>query len=72
MNRDQDGLVGQRGPDRLDVHQTVTTHRHVGHLDPLPLQPLANVERGPLLDRGGHDVVALLPVHLRHTLERQV
>jgi hypothetical protein len=71
-HRDQDGLVGDRFADLLHVHETIRLHGHVGHLVALALEPLAHVEPGALLDDGGDDVVALLAIHLGHTLEGEI
>src|SRR3972149_1877952 len=53
-------------------HGPVRPHGELGSRVPLPLEPLAHVEAGPLLDGRRHDVRALLPVHLRHALDGQV
>ena len=56
----------------VDVHQPFPAHGQVGDLEALTLEPLADVQAGALLDDRGHDVIALLAVHLRHALEGQV
>ena len=46
-DRDEDGLVGDGRADLVDVDQPVRLHRHVGHLEALPLQALAHVQARP-------------------------
>ena len=56
----------------LGVDLAVLSHRQVGDLEALPLEPLAGVEDWPCARSPGDDVVALLPVHLGHALDREV
>ncbi len=71
-HRDEDGLIRDRLLDRRRVHPAELVDREVGDPIALLLEALAGVEDGVVLDRGGDDMVALLPVRGRHPLDRPV
>ena len=71
-DRDEDRLVGDRGAQLVEADAAVLLHRQVGDARALLLELLARVDDRLVLGDAGDDVVALLAVHLRDALDRQV
>ena len=71
-DRDQDrrGLDGL--PHILRINTPIPLDRQIRHLKPVLLEVLASVQHGLVLDRLRDDVIALLAVHFRNTLDHQV
>ena len=72
-DRDQDGLVGDRCPQRVEVDEPVGLGREVGHLGlPGALEILARVEHGLVLGLHRDNVIAPRGVHFDRALDRDV
>ena len=71
-DRDEDRLVGDGGAQLVETDAAVLLHRQIGDARALLLELLARVDDRLVLDHARDDVIALLAVHLRDALDRQV
>ena len=71
-DRDEDGLVGDRVSQLVEIDEAVLLHRQIGDAVAVLLEPLARVDHGFVLGHRRDDVIALLPVHLGDALDREV
>ena len=71
-DRDDDGVVGDRGTQDVEIDQAVLLHRQVGDGKALLLEVTAGIEHALVLGHGGDDVVAPVLVEVGHALDRQV
>src|SRR6266567_2319600 len=71
-DRDQNGLVIHRALQVIEIHQAVFLYWQVGHPISIFLQPLASIEHRLVLGDRSNDVITLLAIHLRDTLNREV
>ncbi|MCY1415436.1 hypothetical protein D9M71_309180 [compost metagenome] len=71
-DRNQDGVVTQRGLDLGRSDQAVFGRVQIGHFEAFALELAAGVQHRLVLDLRGDDVLALAGVEVRGTLDRQV
>ena len=69
---DEDGPVRDRLHHVRRIDQAVLIHGEISHPEPFLLQETAGLQNSVMFDRGGDDVVALLPVRPSHPLDREV
>ena len=56
----------------IEIDQAVLLDGHIGDAVPILFEALAGVEHGLVLGNRGDNVVTLLAIHLRHTLDGEV
>ena len=71
-DRHQDGLVVHCALQVIEIDQAVLLDGHIGDAVPILFEALAGVEHGLVLGNRGDNVVTLLAIHLRHTLDGEV
>src|SRR5262249_52574603 len=71
-DRDEDGLVGDRVANVVDVYQSVFLDREIGYSTALFLEPLAGVDHRLVLGHTGDDVVTFLAIHVDHAFDGEV
>ena len=72
MNRDQHGLGGQRGTNRLGIHRARRVDGHPGAGPSLFLQKLDGIHHAGVLRGRNHEMLSLALIRVRHALDRQI
>ncbi|MPN49149.1 hypothetical protein SDC9_196763 [bioreactor metagenome] len=71
-DRNQNGIVADGFANLRSRDKAFFVHRQVRHFKTLLFQPLAGMQNGMMLDGGGDDMVALLPILERDALYGKV